>query len=275
MVRADQAGSGVMFSIDTETGFPDVVVINAAWGLGENVVQGAVNPDEYRVFKPLLDEGADADHRAHLGAKEKKMIYAGGSRDRPATCDTRPPKALRFVLTDDEILTLARWAAIIERHYDQPMDMEWAKDGETGELFIVQARPETVQSQKEAETLKSYTLRSAGRCWSVGSPSARPSPTGPAQVLDEPRRDRPLQGGLDPRHRHDRPGLGADHEAGLGDRHRPRRAHQPCRHRQPRDGLPRSSGPATPRTAQGRSGSHAPAPRARRATSTTARSTST
>ncbi|TVS19910.1 MAG: phosphoenolpyruvate synthase [Planctomycetaceae bacterium] len=164
MVRADKAGSGVMFSIDTETGFPDVVVISATWGLGENVVQGTVNPDEYRVFKPLLqDERLTPIIEKSLGDKEKTMVYATGGNKTVKNIDTPKKKRRQFVLTDDEILQLARWAVVIERHYDQAMDMEWAKDGESGELFIVQARPETVQSRKEAASLKSFSLKQRGQ----------------------------------------------------------------------------------------------------------------
>ncbi|RDC72330.1 phosphoenolpyruvate synthase [Rhodovulum sp. 12E13] len=162
MARSDLAGSGVMFSIDTETGFPRSVLITGAWGLGETVVQGMVDPDEYHVFKPLL---GDPDMRPivskHLGGKDRKMVY-GGDRSETKLVDTKKDERARFVLTDDEILHLARWGATIEGHYGQAMDMEWAKDGETGALFIVQARPETVQSQKEADTLKSYRLNETG-----------------------------------------------------------------------------------------------------------------
>ncbi|MDH5529178.1 MAG: phosphoenolpyruvate synthase, partial [Paracoccaceae bacterium] len=157
MVRADLGGSGVMFSIDTETGFDRIVLINAAWGLGENVVQGAVNPDEYQVFKPFLGKrGLVPILEKRLGAKEKKMIYAGASGRETRNVPTSKAERVAFVLSDDEILTLARQAQVIEDHYGQPMDMEWARDGETGDLFIVQARPETVQSRLEAGVLKSY-----------------------------------------------------------------------------------------------------------------------
>jgi pyruvate,water dikinase len=165
MVRSDLAGSGVMFSIDTETGFRDVVLINAAWGLGESVVQGTVNPDEYVVFKPTLARGFRPIVRRRLGSKEWKLVYEpGGSR---GTRSVAVPDAERsaWVLADDEILTLARWACTIEEHYTAvrgaptPMDVEWAKDGATGELFIVQARPETVQSQRTAQVLETYRLR--------------------------------------------------------------------------------------------------------------------
>jgi pyruvate,water dikinase len=163
MVRSDQAGSGVMFSIDTESGFPDVVVIDAAWGLGENVVQGAVNPDEYRVFKPLLNQDSfQPIIEKSLGEKEKKMVYAKGGSSATKNIDTPKAERRSFVLEDDEILKLARWACRIEDHYEKPMDIEWAKDGETNELFIVQARPETVQSQKEAGSLRAYSLKEDG-----------------------------------------------------------------------------------------------------------------
>jgi pyruvate,water dikinase len=163
MVRSDKAGSGVMFSIDTETGFPDAIIINAAWGLGENVVQGTVIPDEYTVFKPLLDQlELKPIIEKTLGAKEKKMIYAAGGTKSTKNIDTPDWQRKQYVLTDPEILILARWARTIEAHYHRPMDMEWAKDGESQELYIVQARPETVQSQKESSFVKSYTLLESG-----------------------------------------------------------------------------------------------------------------
>lgn len=164
MVRSDKAGSGVMFTIDTETGFPNVVVINAAWGLGENVVQGAVTPDEYMVFKPLLNERTlHPIIEKTLGTKEKKMIYAVGGSATTKNMETTVDERRSFVLKDPEILQLARWAVTIEKHYKRPMDIEWAKDGDTGQLFIVQARPETVQSQRVASSLKSYVLKESGK----------------------------------------------------------------------------------------------------------------
>lgn len=168
MVRSDLGGSGVMFSIDTETGFKDVVVIDAAWGLGENVVQGALDPDEYQVFKPLLDQDAAVPIIARKrGEKAIKMIYASG--DSPTrNVPTSKAERAAFVLDDAEILQLARWAVAIEEHYGCPMDMEWAKDGETGEMFIVQARPETVQSQRGADALKTYRLDKKGKELTTG-----------------------------------------------------------------------------------------------------------
>ena len=162
MVRSDKGGSGVAFSIDTETGFDKVAVINAAWGLGENVVQGAVDPDEYVVFKPFLsDASLTPIVEKRVGAKEKKMIYATG--DHPTrNVPTSKVERESFVLDDADILTLGRWIVAIEGHYRCAMDIEWAKDGETGRLFIVQARPETVQSHRDRSLLKTYEIRSKG-----------------------------------------------------------------------------------------------------------------
>ncbi len=163
MIRSDLAGSGVMFSIDTETGFDKVVLINAGWGLGENIVQGSIEPDEYQVFKPLLDDSSLIPIiEKRVGAKQYKLVY---SDDKKRTRNIATTQAERsgHVLDDDEILKLARWAQVIERHYGCPMDMEWAKDGPKGALFIVQARPETIQSQRDATTLRSYTLAKKGR----------------------------------------------------------------------------------------------------------------
>ncbi len=158
MVRADEAGAGVMFTIDTETGFPNVVLIDAAWGLGESVVKGVVNPDEYRVFKPLLhDPALRPIVEKRMGEKQRKLIYGdGGAKTRMV--DTTEDERHRFVLSDDQILQLARWAQVIERRYGRPMDVEWAIDGRSGEVFIVQARPETVESRKVASSLKQYRL---------------------------------------------------------------------------------------------------------------------
>ncbi len=169
MVRSDLATSGVMFSIDTETGFRNVVLINAAYGLGENVVQGSVNPDEYYVFKPTLREGFRPILRKSLGSKAMKLIYDIGGSKMTKNVPVPLDQAFRFALCDEDILQLAQWACEIEDHYsnrrgsDCPMDMEWAKDGLTGQLFIVQARPETVQSQKSSLTIQRYHLSSRER----------------------------------------------------------------------------------------------------------------
>lgn len=168
MVHSDRGGSGVMFSIDTETGFDKVVVINAAWGLGETVVQGAVDPDEFIVFKPLLTDGAFCPIvEKKRGAKEVKMIYgADGTPTRNVPTSQAEREA--FVLCDEDILTLSRWAVAIEAHYGCPMDMEWAKDGDTGALFIVQARPETVQSRRNMRAFRTYKLGSKGKALVTG-----------------------------------------------------------------------------------------------------------
>ncbi len=168
MVRSDLASSGVMFSLDTETGFKNAALVTAAYGLGENVVQGAVNPDEYFVFKPTLKQGYRPLLEKRLGSKEIKMVYDVGGGKLTKNVPVPEPERQQYALADDEILTLAEWAGIIEDHYSEvrgqytPMDIEWAKDGITGELFIVQARPETVQSQKSGTVLRSYKLKGTG-----------------------------------------------------------------------------------------------------------------
>ena len=157
MVRSDLACAGVMFSIDTESGFRDAVYITGAYGLGENVVQGIVNPDQFYVFKPTLKKGYRPLVEKKLGTKRKKLIYR---KNRAGTKQklVRPEEQKKFVLSDDEVFTLARWACIIEEHYGMPMDIEWAKDGLTKELFVVQARPETVHSQRNVAQLETYVL---------------------------------------------------------------------------------------------------------------------
>jgi pyruvate,water dikinase len=183
MVRSDLASSGVMFSIDTETGFPRSVLINGAWGLGETVVQGMVDPDEYHAFKPLLDNKSLVPIiEKAVGAKRRKMIY--GDKGSTVLIDTSDAERRDFVLSDEEVLMLARWAVLIEQHYEIPMDMEWAKDGKTGELYIVQARPETVQSRREAAELKTYTLKGEGPLLVSGLAVGDAVGTGPVCRLD-------------------------------------------------------------------------------------------
>ncbi len=162
MARSDLACAGVIFSIDTESGFREVVYITAAYGLGENVVQGIVNPDQFYVFKPTLKEGFRPIVEKKLGTKDKKLVY---KRNRTGTEqeEVKAQDQRKFALRDDEVLTLARWACIIEEYYRLPMDIEWAKDGVTGELFIVQARPETVHSQRDLASLRTYVLEEEGR----------------------------------------------------------------------------------------------------------------
>ena len=168
MVRSDLGAAGVIFTIDTESGFPDVVLINAAYGLGETVVQGAVNPDEYYVFKPTLSQGFRPILQKRLGTKEFKLVYDEGGGKMVRTAPVPAEDRARFALSDDEILTLARWACLIEDHYGaqrghrSPMDIEWAKDGLSGDLFVVQARPETVQSRRALDMLETYRLLEQG-----------------------------------------------------------------------------------------------------------------
>ncbi|HMS86077.1 MAG TPA: phosphoenolpyruvate synthase, partial [Nitrospira sp.] len=183
------SASGVMFSIDTETGFRDAVLINASYGLGENVVQGAVNPDEYYIFKPTLTEGFRPILQKLLGSKEFKLVYDVGGSKLVKNVPVPPDDRARFAITDDEILTLARWACVIEDHYSakkgqpSPMDMEWAKDGQTGELFIVQARPETVQSQKRQDSLEQYHLNHRGKVLLTGRSVGSKISVGPVRVV--------------------------------------------------------------------------------------------
>ncbi|KJZ80016.1 Phosphoenolpyruvate synthase [Hirsutella minnesotensis 3608] len=168
MVRSDLGGSGVMFSIDTESGFDKVVLINAAWGLGENIVQGTVNPDEYQVFKPLLSQpNLVPILEKKRGEKELKMVY-GDDQTPTRNVPTSEAERDAYVLKDQEILQLARWACIIEEHYSCPMDIEWAKDGITGQLLIVQARPETVHSLRDTAVFKTYKITNKGRLLATG-----------------------------------------------------------------------------------------------------------
>ena len=189
MVRADLAASGVMFTLDTETGFRDAVLINAAYGLGENVVQGSVNPDEYYVFKPTLKAGFRPVLQKIVGTKEFKMVYDTGGGRMVKNIPVSPGDRVKFAINDDEILQLARWACVIEDHYSAkrghptPMDIEWAKDGRTGELFIVQARPETVQSRKAAEVIETFKLKQRGKAVVTGRSVGEKIAAGPVRVI--------------------------------------------------------------------------------------------
>ncbi len=162
MVRSDLGSSGVMFTIDTESGFKEMVLINASWGLGEFVVKGVVTPDEYKVFKPTLKKGFKSIISTKLGTKEKKLIYAAEGVSPTKEVPVSEIDRHKFVLSEDQILQLAKWGAIIEDHYQRPMDIEWAVDGETGELYIVQARPETVHASDTGKVLEEFVLEEKG-----------------------------------------------------------------------------------------------------------------
>lgn len=187
MVRSDLGCAGVMFTLDTESGFDKVVTVTGAWGLGENVVQGAVDPDEFIVFKPLLDTpGLTPIIDRRLGGKEKKMIYGQGEQP-TQNVDTTPQERRAWVLDDADVLKLARWACRIEAHYGCPMDMEWARDGATGELYIVQARPETVQRNRDSGRLQSYRLKAPGDVLLAGLAVGQAVVTGKVCVIHEAR----------------------------------------------------------------------------------------
>jgi pyruvate,water dikinase len=185
MVRSDLAASGVMFSLDTESGFNDVVFITGAYGLGENVVQGAVDPDEFYVHKPTFAQGYRAVLRRTLGAKKIKMIYSDGRTREPIrNVATSNHERRQFCIDDAEVLQLADYALKIERHYGRPMDMEWAKDGLDGKLYIVQARPETVASQKVGNVLEQYQLKQTGEAIVKGHAVGSKIAVGQARVID-------------------------------------------------------------------------------------------
>jgi len=184
MVRSDLGASGVMFTLDTESGFRGVVFITASYGLGEMVVQGAVNPDEFYVFKRSLEDGHYPIIRRSLGAKASKMVYAqaGTGSQRVETVDVPAADRARFCISDDDVMELARQALVIERHYDCPMDIEWGKDGASGEIYILQARPETVQS-RAGRTIQRYALKARSRILASGRAIGQRIGAGPARVI--------------------------------------------------------------------------------------------
>ena len=183
MVRSDLGASGVMFTLDTDSGFRDVVFITSAYGLGETVVQGAVNPDEFYVYKPTLRAGRHAIVRRNLGAKAIKMIYAEpGSAQKVRTVEVPAAERARFSLGDEDVHSLARQALVIEQHYQRPMDIEWARDGQDGQLYILQARPETVQS-RVGRSIERYALKQRGRVLAEGRSIGGRIGSGPARVV--------------------------------------------------------------------------------------------
>lgn len=188
MVRSDLASSGVIFTLDTESGFRDIVLITSSYGLGENVVQGVVNPDEFHVFKPTLRAGFRPIVEKKIGSKEIRMIYdARGGLKATSNVPVTRAERQRFSITDDEALTLARWAILIEDHYGRPMDIEWAKDGLSGDLFVLQARPETVHSASRAPVLESYALKETGKILATGTAIGSKIGQGPARLIRNPK----------------------------------------------------------------------------------------
>jgi pyruvate,water dikinase len=185
MVRSDEAASGVMFTIDTESGFPDAIIINGSYGLGENIVKGKVNPDEFIIHKPMLTKGFKPIVGKKLGSKESKLVYSVGGTSTTQNANVSPEDRKRFCLSDDEALELARWGMLVEEHYKKPMDLEWAKDGRDKKLYIVQARPETVQSQKKKNVLEEYILNDKSKILCVGAAVGGKIGAGKANVIKD------------------------------------------------------------------------------------------
>ena len=198
MVRSDLASAGVGFTIEPETGFENMIYLTGSWGLGENVVQGAVNPDEFYIFKPSIRNGNKSLVTKKLGSKSKTMIYAQGQNALNKSIeniDTPIEKQLLFVLSDAEIEILASWCLKIEEHYNMPMDIEWAKDGMTNELFIVQARPETIHNKTRSISFKEYRLTEKGNVITIGKAVGSKIVSGIARVLESPAEAHKLQPG--------------------------------------------------------------------------------
>jgi len=186
MVRSDKASSGVMFSIDTESGFEDVVFVTSSYGLGEMVVQGAVNPDEFYVHKPTLAKGKPSVVRRNLGSKAIQMVYSSDESHgkQVEIVDMEPELSNRFSITDEEVQELAKQAVIIEKHYGRPMDIEWAKDGNDGKLYIVQARPETVRSNEDANVMERFQLKAQSNVIAEGRAIGHKIGSGVVRVLN-------------------------------------------------------------------------------------------
>lgn len=197
MVRSDKACAGIGFTLEPESGFRDIVHLSGVWGLGENIVQGAVTPDEFFIFKPGLLQGKYAIIRKKLGKKEKMLVYRDGGSQAGEIVNLPTPEALQdaYVLAEKEIFTLAGWAMEIEKHYGRPMDIEWAKDGLTDELFIVQARPETVQSRRDINRIKEYIVTAKGECLVQGEAVGEHIASGRARLLASPEEDAQVEEG--------------------------------------------------------------------------------
>jgi len=195
MVRSDKASSGVIFTLEPESGFRDIIHISGVWGLGENIVQGTVTPDEFLVFKPTLLQGKNAIIQRNLGSKAKTMIYGFDKTEAIVNTDTPKEKQELFVLSDEEVTRLAHWALVIENHYQKPMDIEWAKDGITNQIFIIQARPETVHSRKNPLLVKEYKLLDKGTVLVQGEAIGSKITSGIARILHSPNEAGELQAG--------------------------------------------------------------------------------
>ncbi len=185
MVRSDKASAGVSFTVDTETGFKDIVLINSAYGLGENVVKGRINPDQFYIFKPTLGKDFKAIISKELGSKEKKLVYKNKGKETTANIKVELKKQNKFSLTDKEILKLAKWSVKIETLYDKPMDIEWAKDGLDNKLYIVQARPETVSHKKDTNILEEYILQQKGKVLCQGNSIGEKIGQGKVKVIKD------------------------------------------------------------------------------------------
>ena len=232
MVRSDRAASGVIFTLDTESGFRDVVFITGAYGLGENVVQGTVDPDEFYVFKPTLRQGHRSVLRRKLGGKEIRMVYTqGAGRESTRNMPTAKEDQARFCISDDDVLALADASLRIEEHYSTkagratPMDIEWAKDGVDGEIYILQARPETVVSQRASGQVDEYRLTAKGELRVTGRAVGGKIATGKAHVITDVAAARPVSARRGSGRRHHDAGLGDGDEDRGGGRHQPGRPH--------------------------------------------------
>lgn len=196
MVRSDKASSGVAFTLEPDTGFRDVILINGIWGLGENIVQGKVDPDEYLIFKPTLSQGKKAMISRKLGAKQQTMLFAeAGSEEKVINQDTPQEQRENYTLSEEEVVKLAGWCQKLEEHYGQPMDIEWAKDGDTGEIFIVQARPETVHATRSPHLFSTYHLREKATPIAEGLALGEKIAAGKARILHSPADADKLQDG--------------------------------------------------------------------------------
>lgn len=186
MARSDRGASGVMFTLDTDSGFKNVVLINGSWGLGEYVVKGIVTPDEFMVFKPTLKKGYHSLISKKLGSKEKKLIYAAEGTKPTKEIITAPNERQKFVLTEDQVIRLAKWGCILEDHYQRPMDIEWAYDAQEDQLYIVQARPETVQARKDVNQIEEYVLEETSDVLCKGASVGRKIGQGKAHYIKDP-----------------------------------------------------------------------------------------